>query len=57
MKYKIASDKGRVIVCRKCNALEVYHTGSFVQFNFTTKKFEVLKVTPNLKNALKRFFS
>lgn len=56
MKYSIASDKGRVLVCRTCNVKEVYTTGSYVQYNFEIKKFEVIKVIPNLKNAIKRFF-
>lgn len=56
MKHKIASDKGRVIVCRFCNAKEVYKTGSYIQFNFDIKKFQIIKVIPNLKNSIKRFF-
>jgi len=56
MKYSIPSDKGKVCVCRLCNAKEVYKEGSYVQYNFDIKKFEVIKVIPNLKNAIKRFF-
>ncbi len=56
MKYKIPSDKGRVVVCRFCNAKEIYKEGSCVQYNFTINKFEVIKVIPNFKNAIKRFF-
>jgi hypothetical protein len=56
MKYSIPSDKGRCCVCRLCNAKEVYRDGNFTQYNFEIKKFEVIKVIPNFKNAIKRFF-
>jgi len=53
-KFQLKFNQGKVSACRFCAAKEVL-TGSIIRFNFTTNKFEIIKVKPNWLNWLKVF--
>lgn len=56
MKYKIASDKGKLIECRTCTTKRfIKENGRVVRYDFSTNKFEIVQFKVNIKNIIKQF--
>ena len=57
MKYKLPSDKGKMVNCRLCECKTIIrNNGNVIRYNFNIKKFEIITIKPTIINLIKEYF-
>ena len=57
MKYKLPSDKGKLVNCRICETKYfINNRGNVVRYDFNNRKFVLKNYKVNLLNILKTYF-